>query len=286
MLRMLRWSRVPLFPLIDARERLTRGVRPRQPEPMVMDDACGVREYDHAGASTLLLAVHHFNAVAISELLPERGTLLDLGCGSGRLLARLALGRPNAQLVGLDLSEPMLQAGRQRLANERLSHRVELRAGDITNFDTELPPRLNLVSCNLALHHLPSELAARCLQAISRARERTDCGLYIFDFARLRNPRSWPAMMSIAVVPGAAFLHDGIASERAAFTFAELTELAQRAGLHDLQHSRAGPLGEFQLHWVAGRDGSRSGRWHDVPLPHGSRLATRIIRRSFPRSLT
>src|SRR6266550_4790704 len=87
---MLRWSRVPLFPLIDARERLTRGVRPRQPEPMVMDDACGVREYDHAGASTLLLAVHHFNAVALSELLPERGTLLDLGCGSARLLARLA----------------------------------------------------------------------------------------------------------------------------------------------------------------------------------------------------
>src|SRR2546421_479951 len=195
---MLRWSRVPLFPLIDARERLTRGARPRQPEPMVMDEARGVCEYDQAGASTLLLAVHHFNAVALSELLPERGTLLDLGCGSARLLARLARGRPDAHLVGLDLSEPMLQAGRRLLARD--------------------------------------------------------------------------------AVPGAAFLHDGIASERAAFTFAELTDLVQRSGLQALQHSRAGGLGEFQLHWVAGREGGRAGRWYDIPLPPGSRLATRIIR--------
>jgi SAM-dependent methyltransferase len=253
---------------------------------MVMDDSRGVAEYDHAGA-TVQLPMHQCSALALSALLPEGGVLLDLGCGSGRLLARLALGRPDAHLVGLDLSEPMLETGRQLLAHEGLADRVELRTGDITNFDSELPQPLNVVSCSLAMHHLPNEdLAARCLEAIGRARERTACGVYIFDLARLRNPRSWPAMMSLADVPGPVFLRDGIASERAAFTFAELTDLAERSGLRDLQRARAGPLGEYQLHWAFARDGGPPGRWYDVPLPEDARLVSRIILRSFPRELT
>jgi SAM-dependent methyltransferase len=278
--------RMPLFPLIVVREAVTRGVRQREPEPMVMDEPEGVAEYDEAGAA-LQVPVHHFNALAISGLLPEGGTVLDLGCGSGRLLARLARGRPDARVVGLDLSEPMLETGRRLLAQEGLADRVELRRGDITAFDAELPDQLDLVSCNFALHQLPSEeLTYRCLEAICRARERTGCGVYIFDFARLRNSRSWPAMMSLLVHPGRVVWDDSIASERAAFTFAELADLLQRAGLEDLRHVRARPLGQYQVHWVAGRDFEPPGAWHDVPLPQGTRLATRIVLQAFPRALT
>jgi SAM-dependent methyltransferase len=253
---------------------------------MVMDDAIGVAEYDHAGA-TLLVPLHQFSARALSRLLPEGGVLLDLGCGSGRLLSRLALGRPDAHFVGLDLSEPMLRLGRHLLAHEGLVDRVDLRTGDITNFDAELPEQLSVVGCNLALHHLPgADQAASCLEAIRRARERTGCGVYIFDFARLRNTRTWPAMMSLASAPGRTFLRDAIASERAAFTFGELTTLIAQTGLQDLRHARAGPVGEYQLHWVAGRDVGPAGRWHEVPLPHRTRLVTRLIHRSFPPELT
>jgi arsenite methyltransferase len=120
---MLRASRLPLFPLIVAREALARGERPRDPEPMVMDDPRGVAEYDQAGA-TLQIPIHQFNARAISWLLPGGGTLIDLGCGSGRLLAHLAHGRPDARIVGLDLSEPMLEAGRRLHDQEGLAERV------------------------------------------------------------------------------------------------------------------------------------------------------------------
>jgi arsenite methyltransferase len=226
-----RVSRAPLLPLIVARERFTRSVRPREPEPMVMDESQGVAEYDHAGVAAQA-PLHHFNALALSRLLPEGGVLLDLGCGSGRLVARLARGRPDVRCVGLDLSEPILKTGRRLLALAGIGDRVELRPGDITRFEKELPQRLDLVSCNFAPHQLPNdELVERCLEAIARTRNRTGCGVYIFNFIRLRNPRSWPALMSLAVVPGPVFLHDSIASERAAFTFAELTDLLRRAGL-------------------------------------------------------
>jgi hypothetical protein len=90
---------VPLFPLIVVREKLARGDRPRDPEPMVMDEPQAVAEYDQIGAS-VQVAAHQFSALGISRLLPNGGTLIDLGCGSARLLARLAYGCPDARLIG------------------------------------------------------------------------------------------------------------------------------------------------------------------------------------------
>jgi SAM-dependent methyltransferase len=227
----------------------------------------------------------------MSRLLPEGGTLLDLGCGSGRLLVRLAHGRPDARIIGLDLSEPMLETGRQLVEREGLSNRVELRRGDITTFDEDLPEQENIdvVSCNFALHHLPTqEIAARCLEAIGRAGSRTGCGVWIYDFARLRHPRSWPDVCSMINWPGPVVHSDAIESERAAFSFSELTAMLERAGLADLQHVRARPLGESQLHWAFAREHPEpvSGLWHDNPLPREQRLLVRMAVQSYPRSLT
>lgn len=283
----LKASRLPLFPLIVAREKLARGERERVPEPMVMDEPRGVHEYDEIGDS-VQVGIHHFNALGISRLLPRGGTVLDLGCGSGRLLARLAHGRPDARLVGLDLSEPMLETGRALLEREGLTDRVELRRGDITTFDAESSDSFDVVSCNFTLHQLPTEdLARRCLEAIARSRSRTGCAVWIFDFARLRHPRSWPAFTSIVKWPGPVVHNDAIASEQAAFTNGELTAMLEHAGLTDVEHVRSRPLGEYQVHWAAGRGQAApvTGLWRDSPLPPGTGLLKRIALSSFPRSL-
>jgi tRNA (cmo5U34)-methyltransferase len=284
---LLKASRLPLFPLIVAREKLARGERGRVPEPMVMDEPQGVQQYDEIGGS-VQVGIHHFNALGISRLLPRDGMLLDLGCGSGRLLARLAHGRPDARLIGLDLSEPMLETGRRLLEREGLADRVELRRGDITTFDAELSESFHVVSCNFTLHQLPSEdLARSCLEAIARFRSRTGCAVWIFDFARLRHPRSWPAFTSIVNWPGPVVHHDALASEQAAFTIEELTAMRERAGLTGIDHVRSRPLGEYQVHWAAGRDQATptTGLWQDSPLPPGTGLLRRIALSSFPGSL-
>jgi SAM-dependent methyltransferase len=277
--------RVPSVPLIVARERLAKGVDPREPEAMVMDDPQEVAEYDQAGA-TLQLPVHHCNALALNTLLAQDGVALDLGCGSARQLVRLALGRPDARLVGWDLSGSMLETGRRLVSHEGVAGRVELLCGDITDRESEPPPELSLVCCNFAVHQLPSEdLVVACLENIARMRQETGCAVYIFDLVRLHNRRSWPAIVSLAKVPGEAFLRDAIASERASFTFEECSGLLQQAGLGDLQHARAGLLGEYQLHWTAAREIGARGRWRRARLPRGTRLAVSVLRRSFPGSL-
>jgi arsenite methyltransferase len=278
------------MPLVLAREKLARGERPREVggEPAVMDEPQGVKEYDEFG-TTGEVGVHVFCARAISRLLPEGGTLLDLGCGSGRMLTRLAHGRPDVRIIGLDLSEPMLETGRAVLEREGLGERVELRRGDITTFDSEVEEDVDVVSCNFALHHLPDEeTVSRCFEAIARLRERTGCAVWIFDFARLRDPRSWPAFVSVVSWPGPVVHSDAIESERAAFTDEEMTRLLERAGLGDLRHLRSRPLGESQVHWAPAREGRplTSGLWRDPPLPPGTGLLVRMAVSAYPRSLS
>lgn len=286
----LRVSRLPTYPLVVAREKLTRRERAREigGEPAVMDEPQGVQEYDQFGTAGEV-GTHHFSARAISRLLPQGGTLVDLGCGSGRLLARLAHGRPDARIIGLDLSEPMLETGRTQLKSEGLGDHVELRRGDITKFDEGLPEQPDLVSCNFALHHLPNEdLVSRCFEAIARVRAQTGCGVWIFDFARLRHPGSWPSVTAMINWPGPVVHSDAIESERAAFTYDEMTRLLERAGLDDLEHVRARPLGEGQAHWAPNRDHPEpvTGQWRDRPLPPGTGLIARIAQQSYPRALS
>jgi tRNA (cmo5U34)-methyltransferase len=54
--------------------------------------------------------------------------ILDLGTGDGRLLALLRIDRPEMHGVGLDLSEPMLQAARKRFDDD---DRIELVKHDL-----------------------------------------------------------------------------------------------------------------------------------------------------------
>src|SRR5262245_32894835 len=76
-----------------------------------LHDADLARNYDAALSDSPLLKID----MAVAERwFPSPGRLLDLGCGTGRLLIPFA--RKNFQVVGVDLSEPMLAVARQKAA--------------------------------------------------------------------------------------------------------------------------------------------------------------------------
>jgi tRNA (cmo5U34)-methyltransferase len=86
------------------------------------------------------------------ELAAASGTgarrILELGTGTGETTRRLLARHPEASVVGIDSSEPMLEAARAALPPER----VELRAGRL---EGPLPPGpFDLVASALAIHHL------------------------------------------------------------------------------------------------------------------------------------
>src|SRR5258708_3917902 len=87
------------------------------------------------------------------EIAPT-ASVLDVGCGTGELLVRLAAKYPNARLSGLDPVPEMLAVGRTKL-----SENVDLRAG----WANELPWPDGafdvVVSCNM-FHYITHPVAA------------------------------------------------------------------------------------------------------------------------------
>jgi len=72
----------------------------------------------------------------IAELDARPGDgVLEIGCGTGRNLVRMARRFPEARLFGLDVSNEMLASARAAIARARLESRVRLAQGDAASFD-------------------------------------------------------------------------------------------------------------------------------------------------------
>ena len=91
---------------------------------------------------------------ALLEQVPgDARRVLDLGTGDGRLLALLRIDHREMLGVGLDFSEPMLEAAHKRFADDG---RVELLEHDLAK---PLPAlgRFDAVVSSFAIHHLEHE---------------------------------------------------------------------------------------------------------------------------------
>lgn len=66
---------------------------------------------------------------------PVGGTVLELGCGTGRNLSLVGERYPDARLFGLDISAAMLEKAANTFRKEGISKRVKLAQGDATSFD-------------------------------------------------------------------------------------------------------------------------------------------------------
>jgi len=92
-------------------------------------------------------------AVLLEHVPLDVERVLDLGTGDGRLLALLRAERPRMRGVGLDFSELMLGAARERFAD---ADWVELVEHDLSRPLPELG-RFDAVVSSFAIHHLEHE---------------------------------------------------------------------------------------------------------------------------------
>ena len=67
--------------------------------------------------------------------LGKGGTLLEIGCGTGRNLIQAARHWPEARCYGIDISEAMLTTARAKVAAAGLGDRITLAQGDAADFD-------------------------------------------------------------------------------------------------------------------------------------------------------
>src|SRR5262249_55307392 len=104
----------------------------------------------------------------IAEWMASRGQRglrgLDVGCGTGRLLAFLPDAWPGLRLAGLDLSPPYLAEAR-RLVGRTARVKLIEGAAETLPFDDG---SLDLVVSSYLLHELPPEVRRRALAEMAR----------------------------------------------------------------------------------------------------------------------
>ncbi len=66
---------------------------------------------------------------------PAGGAVLEIGCGTGRNLVKIARRYPEAKVFGLDVSSEMLVSARASIERAGLASRVRVAQADATNFD-------------------------------------------------------------------------------------------------------------------------------------------------------
>ena len=120
--------------------------------------------YDHVPAYASRADVKLF----VDEAVASRGPVLELGCGTGRVL--LPTARAGVEITGLDLAEPMLGILRGKLAAEpeAVRRRVELVRGDIRDFDLGRRFALATIPFRPFQHLITVEEQLSCLNCINR----------------------------------------------------------------------------------------------------------------------
>jgi S-adenosylmethionine-diacylgycerolhomoserine-N-methlytransferase len=106
------------------------------------DDAAGLMDRMYRFQRHIYDATRKFYLLGRDGLVdglqpPTGGAVLEVGCGTGRNLIKIARAYPQARCYGLDVSEEMLATARRAVAKAGLSGRITLKQADATSFEPE-----------------------------------------------------------------------------------------------------------------------------------------------------
>lgn len=114
--------------------------------------------------------------------LPERGTALDLGCGTGTFALALAERRPDAEVIGVDGDAEILGIAKKKPGSSAIRWKEGL-AQEVPAEDGSA----DVVTISLVLHHLLPDDKRRALAEIKRVL-KPGGRLHIADWGRPTDP--------------------------------------------------------------------------------------------------
>lgn len=119
----------------------------------------------------------------LNSLIALNSKVLDLGCGSGKILLMLAQLRPDLFPVGKDISVNMLYKAKKNQQNIKLKNEIDWIKGKIGK-EISLGGKFDFIYCHYVSHHLDN--ISLLLEEIEKRLYKTG-KFYIKDFLRPKN---------------------------------------------------------------------------------------------------
>lgn len=182
--------------------------------------------------------------LAHSDLMPSRGTLVDVGGGTGILAAELLRHRPALRAVLLE-RRPLLELAREHLEQKGVSARAELVEGD---FFSSVPSGGDVYLLKSVLHEWDDARAVRILRNCRRAMH-PEARLEIVEFLLPERMTPSAAGLTVALLDLIMLAYAG-GRER---TQTELVGLLHEAGLR-LERVNTLASGPHVLEAIRARD--------------------------------
>ncbi len=216
---------------------ISLATRHRAPE--LMDDP-GLDPALHQQALVGLRRVHNISGTVstlwnqirrVAEQTPNKTLrILDVACGGGDLSISLARKAASSGLSiefsGCDISQTALDFASSNAA----SHKVSVNFFQADVIAAPLPGDYDIICCSLFLHHLEETQVVKLLRSMKESARRM---VLINDMVRSR----WGYVLcwlGLSLLTRSPICHvDGLLSVRAAFTPAEMRNLAAQAELDD-----------------------------------------------------
>ena len=201
-------------------------------EPELMDDELQSIAYARADFSS---SNQFFVDGLINDFPRPLSTAVDIGCGPGDVMIRLARALPDLHITAIDASAPMIALARGAVTTEGLSDRIELVQGYVPGVALKAHSFDAVLSKDL-LHHVPDPSVL--WKEIARL-GRPGAVVYVMDLVRPPTPEEAHRIVDrVAAREDPILREDFYNSLCAAFTVDELREQVAAAGL-DLEVRQA-----------------------------------------------
>jgi ubiquinone/menaquinone biosynthesis C-methylase UbiE len=144
------------------------------------DDSSAVLLYDDLAEMPVEDLLFSCMALSVSNLGRAAGKILDIGVGPAIVPIKIAECCPSFRIVGVDISERMLERGLENVRQQQKEEHVELVLGDGTKLDFP-DDHFDIVYSNHTLHHVadPEQLLAEADRVV-----KPDGGILIRDVRR------------------------------------------------------------------------------------------------------
>ena len=123
-----------------------------------------------------------------------KGKILDAGCGTGR---NFQYYNSEAKVVGVDISEKMLEIAKERAAKSKAS--IEIRTMDLKSMSFK-DDSFDYIMASFVLCVMPEEYERRALKELARV-AKPDAELYFLEYVYSQNPFRRFVMRATSFIP-------------------------------------------------------------------------------------